>query len=77
MARTQAREILEALSTLPPEKVAEVYDFHLFEGALRPTHSRGRERCLEQEDLHDLMQASLAHASQVDMLEKKRARRLH
>jgi hypothetical protein len=48
MTHTQARETLEALSTLPSEKVAEVYDFHLFAGALRPAHSRGRERCLER-----------------------------
>jgi hypothetical protein len=30
-----------------------------------------------EEDLHDLMQASLAHARHADMLEGRRARRLH
>ena len=30
MTRTQAEEILEALSVLPPEKVAEVYDLRFF-----------------------------------------------
>jgi hypothetical protein len=63
MTRTQAREILEALSTLPPEKVAEVHDFVTF---LQERY--GQRTAVDvsdawsEEDLHDLMQASLAHA---------------
>lgn len=30
MTPTQARKILDVLFTLPPEKVAEVYDFVIF-----------------------------------------------
>jgi len=63
MTRTQAREILEALSVLPPEKVAEVYDLVAF---LQERY--GQRTAVDvsdawsEEDLHDLMQASLAHA---------------
>jgi hypothetical protein len=61
--RTQAKEILKALSVLPPEKVAEVYDFVAF---LQERY--GQRTAVDvsdawsEEDLHDLMQASLAHA---------------
>jgi hypothetical protein len=54
---------LEALSTLPAEKVAEVYDFVTF---LRERY--GQRTAVDvsdawsEEDLHDLMRASLAHA---------------
>jgi hypothetical protein len=63
MTRTQAREILEALSTLPSEKVAEVYDFVTF---LQERY--GQRTAVDvsdawsEEDPHDLMWASLAHA---------------
>jgi hypothetical protein len=63
MTRTQVREILEALSTLPSEKVAKVYDFVAF---LQERY--GQRTAVDvsdtwsEEDLHDLMQASLAHA---------------
>ncbi len=63
VTRTQAREIFEALSVLPTEKVAEVYDFVTF---LRERY--GQRTTVEvsdawnEEDLHDLMRASLAHA---------------
>ncbi len=78
MTRTQAREILQALFTLPPEKVAEVYDFITF---LQERY--GQRTAVDvsdawsEEDLHDLMQASLAHARHADMLEERCARRLH
>ncbi len=63
VTRTQAREIFEALSTLPTEKVAEVHDFVAF---LRERY--GQRTAVDvsdtwsEEDLHDLMRASLAHA---------------
>jgi len=63
VTRTQAREILEALSTLPTEKVAEVYDFITF---LQERY--GKRTAVDvsdawsEEDLHDLIRASLAHA---------------
>jgi len=63
MTRTQAREILAALFTLPPEKVAEVHDFVTF---LQERY--GKRTAVDvgntwsDEDLDDLIQASLAHA---------------
>ena len=63
VTRTQAREILDALFTLPPEKVAEVYDFVTF---LQERY--GQRTAVDvsdawsEEDLRDLIQASLAHA---------------
>ncbi|MDH4136021.1 MAG: DUF2281 domain-containing protein [Anaerolineae bacterium] len=63
MTRTQAREILAALCTLPPEKVAEVHDFVTF---LQERY--GQRTAVDvsdawsEEDLHDLIQASLEHA---------------
>jgi hypothetical protein len=63
VTRTQARHILEALSTLPTEKVAEVYDFVTF---LRERYGQrtavDMSDAWSEEDLHDLMRASLAHA---------------
>jgi hypothetical protein len=60
---TQAKEILEALSVLPPDKVTEVYDFVAF---LKERYSQRTavdvSDAWSEEDLHDLMQASLAHA---------------
>jgi len=63
VTHTQAREILNALSILPTEKVAEVYDFVTF---LRERY--GQRAAVDvsdawsEEDLHDLMRASLAYA---------------
>lgn len=63
VTHTQAREILDVLSILPTEKVAEVYDFVTF---LRERY--GQRTAVDvsdawsEEDLHDLMQASLAYA---------------
>jgi hypothetical protein len=63
VTRTQAREILDALFTLPPEKVAEVYDFVTF---LQERY--GQRTAVDvsdawsEEDLRDLIRASLAHA---------------
>lgn len=61
--RTQTREILDALFTLPPEKVAEVYDFVTF---LQERYSQRAavdvNDAWSEEDLDDLIRASLAHA---------------
>ena len=63
VTRTQAKEILGALSTLPSEKVAEVYDFVAF---LQERY--GQRTTIDvsdvwsEEDIHDLVQASLAYA---------------
>lgn len=63
VTRTQAREILDALSTLPSEKVAEVYDFVTF---LEERY--GKRRAVDmsdawsEKDMYDLIQASLAYA---------------
>lgn len=63
VTRIQAREILDALLTLPPEKVAEVYDFVTF---LRERY--GQHTMVDvsdawtEEDLDDLVRASLTYA---------------
>lgn len=63
VTRTQARDILDALLTLPSEKVAEVYDFVTF---LQERY--GQRTAVDvsdawsEEDLHDLTRASLTHA---------------
>jgi hypothetical protein len=63
VTHTQAREILDALSTLPTEKVAEVYDFITF---LRERYSQrtavDMSDVWSEEDLQDLIRASLAYA---------------
>ena len=63
VTRTQARDILQALSTLPTEKVAEVYDFVTY---LQERYGQRTtvdvSDAWSEEDLHDLMRASLAHA---------------
>jgi hypothetical protein len=63
LTRTQAEEILRALSALPSEKVAEVRDFILF---LKERY--GYERTVDEstiwteEDIRDLTAAVLNHA---------------
>lgn len=65
ITREQAKEILLALNTLPPEKVAEVQDFVFF---LKGRY--GHEQTVEEsdawteEDLRDLTGAVLQHADQ-------------
>ena len=63
VTRTQTREIFDALFTLPPEKVAEVYDFVTF---LQERYSQRAavdvNDAWSEEDLDDLIRASLAHA---------------
>ena len=66
ITREQAKEILRALNTLPPEKVTEVQDFVFF---LKGRY--GGEKVIEEsdawteEDLHDLTTAVLQHADQI------------
>jgi hypothetical protein len=72
VTRTQAIEILEALFSLPTEKVAEVYDFITF---LQERY--GQRTAVDvsdawsEEDLHDLMRASLAHAERTIWAEEE------
>ncbi len=60
---TQLREILEALLTLPPERVAQVHDFVRF---LQERYGRVKpidySDFWSEQDIHDLMAAALAHA---------------
>jgi len=72
VTRTQARHILEALITLPTEKVAEVYDFVTY------LQERYGQRATvdvsdawSEEDLHDLMRASLGHAERTIWAEEE------
>lgn len=59
VTRAQTREILDALLTLPPEKVTEVYDFVTF---LQERYGQRTAVDVSEEDLQDLVRASLAHA---------------
>jgi hypothetical protein len=65
LTTTQAKEILRAISVLPPERVLAVQDFVLF---LKDRY--GHEKPIDEsetwteEDLHDLTVAVLKHADQ-------------
>lgn len=63
LTKTQATEILQTLQVLPADKVAEVYDYLIF---LRERYARARtvdvSDAWSDEDIHDLVMASLAHA---------------
>jgi hypothetical protein len=66
MSDTQTREIIEAIKSLPSEKVAEVRDFALF---LRERY--GKNETIDEsgewtdEDLRDVANASLNYADEV------------
>jgi hypothetical protein len=61
----QAKEILKALSVLPPEKVLEAQNFILF---LKERYSHDQpvdaSETWTDEDIHDLTVAVLKHADQ-------------
>lgn len=65
LTTTQAKEILKAISVLPPERVLAVQDFVLF---LKDRY--GYEKPIDEsetwteDDLHDLTVAVLKHADQ-------------
>jgi len=65
LTTTQAKEILKAISVLPPERVLAVQDFVLF---LKDRY--GDEKLVDEsetwteDDLHDLTVAVLKHAEQ-------------
>lgn len=65
LTTTQAKEILKAISVLPPERVLAVQDFVLF---LKDRY--GYEKPVDEsevwteDDLHDLTVAVLKHADQ-------------
>ncbi|MDH7486467.1 MAG: hypothetical protein QHJ81_09365 [Anaerolineae bacterium] len=63
VTRTQTKEILEVLFTLPPEKVAEVYDFVTFlQERYGQRTTMDVSDAWSEEDLEDLMRASLTYA---------------
>lgn len=65
LTTTQAKEILKAISVLPPERVSAVQDFVLFlkdrYGYVKPVDDSDT---WTDEDIHDLTVAVLQHADQ-------------
>lgn len=64
MATIRTEQLVRAISTLPPEKVAEVYDFVLF---LQGRYGRpivDSSDAWNEEDIRDLAAATLAYAGQ-------------
>ena len=61
MSETPVKDVVRALLTLPPERVAEVYDFILF---LQSRYGQVVEvnDAWSDEDLSDLSEASLKYA---------------
>ena len=72
MSKAQIEQIVKALSTLPPEKVTEVHDFVLFlqarYGCSAPVDTSD---LWSEEDIHDLVTATLAYASQTIWTEEE------
>ena len=63
MQETPVREVIRALLTLTPERVAEVYDFILF---LKDRYGQSLDvsDVWIEEDIHDLTAASLIYATE-------------
>jgi hypothetical protein len=65
LTRDQAKEILEALQSLPADKVEAVYDYVTF---LRQRYGENqridKSDTWSEEDISDLVGASLAHAQE-------------
>jgi hypothetical protein len=63
ITRTQAKEILQILQTLPADKITEVYDYLAF---LRERYAANKSIDVSDSwtdaDLTDLITASVAHA---------------
>ena len=64
MDKVRTEQIAQAMSTLPPEKVAEVYDFVLFLQARYGRPSVDTSDVWSEEDTRDLVTATLAYAGQ-------------
>lgn len=62
MDTIRTEQIMRAISTLPPEKVAEVYDFVLFLQARYGQPWVDRSDAWSEEDIQDLAAAALAYA---------------
>lgn len=65
LTNSQAKEILKALSVLPPERILEVQHFVLF---LKDRYASNKpvdeSEAWTDEDIHDLTVAVLQHAEQ-------------
>jgi len=72
MSKAQIAQIIKAISTLPPEKVTEVYGFVLF---LQARYGRSApvdtSDVWSEEDIHDLVTATLAYADQTIWAEEE------
>lgn len=72
MSKAQIEQLIKAISTLPPEKMTEVYDFVLFLQARygRPAPADTSD-VWSEEDIHDLITATLAYADQTIWAEEE------
>ena len=72
MSKAQIEQIVKAISTLPPEKITEVYDFVLFlqerYGRSAPVDSSD---IWSEEDIRDLVTATLTYAGQTMWTEEE------
>ncbi len=63
LSRDQAKEILEALRSLPADKVEAVYDYVTFlRQRYGEDHPIDKSDAWSEEDISDLVAASFAHA---------------
>jgi hypothetical protein len=65
LTREQAKEILEALQSLPADKIEAVYDYVTFlRQRYGEDHPIDESDAWTEEDIGDLVAASLGHAQQ-------------
>ncbi len=65
LSRDQAKEILEALQSLPADKVQAVYDYVTFlRQRYGEDHPIDKSDAWTEEDISDLVSASLGHSQQ-------------
>lgn len=65
LTNSQAKEILKALSVLPPERILEVQHFVLFlKDRYGPDKPVDESEAWTDEDIHDLTVAVLQHAEE-------------
>ena len=69
---THVKQIIQALYALPPEKVTEVWDFVAFlQDRYAEVEPVDTDDSWNDQDLHDLRQASLAYAESALWVEEK------
>lgn len=71
MSKVSIEQVVKAISTLPPEKMAEVYDFVLFLQARYGRLAVDESDVWSEEDVQDLVTATLAYATQTIWAEEE------